>query len=337
MQQDSDSSLFLTIEQAQAIAQLMGRHSVRQVSEVTRYNHVWRLHCGGDEYYLKCYTKDWYGDDVPRTEYCVRHERDAYALLARHGLPTVEVTLARPDCDNPLERPFLVTRGLPGLSLNQLLAQADHHEFQRLLECVGYHLRRMHEITFVYPGYITVDGPTAPPSSNEWQHPVWSAAVCQRDSLARLERERTRLSPALANQLETRFSTLAEQLAPAYSPLRFVQANMHSHQFFLEREGNGWRVTGVLDMEVASAGDAYFDLVAFALEMAAFHPPNTRWWEPFFHGYGKEPEFDLFRMHMLTFGEESFKCFGPPYWQGTRQEILARLLAAQKWEALFMS
>jgi hypothetical protein len=40
---------------------------------------------------------------------------------------------------------------------------------------------------------------------------------------------------------------------------------------------------------------------------------------------------------MLTFGEESFKRFGPGRWPGTRQEILARLLVAEKWEALFMS
>jgi hypothetical protein len=151
-----------------------------RVNQVTRHNHVWRIrHRLQDKettYYLKCYTKDWYGDDVPRTEYCVRHERDTYMLLARHGLPTVEV---------------------------------------------------------------------------------------------------------------------------------------------------------------ASAGDAIFDLVAFALEMAAFHPISTRWWEPFFAGYSTEPDFELFRLHMLTFGEESFKCFGAGRWPGTRQEILSRLLAAEKWEALF--
>jgi hypothetical protein len=152
-----------------------------------------------------------------------------------------------------------------------------------------------------------------------------------------LERERARLSPSLADELYTRFSTLEERLAHCYRPLRFVQANMHSHQFFLEAQKDGWQVTGVLDMEVASAGDTYFDLVAFALEMAAFHPVSTRWWEPFFAGYGAEPDFELFRLHMLTFGEESFKCFGAEYWPGTRQEILARLLAATKWEALFVT
>ena len=343
-------SLTLSVQQAQAIAEMMGRRETVQVTEVTRHNHVWRLQCGQETFYLKIYTKDWYGDDVPRTEGCVRHERDAYALLARHGLPTIEVVLARPDCDNPLGRPFLVTRAAAGMSLNRLLAQADATQFQALLESVGGHLRRMHELTFAYPGYIMGDGPVAAPLAGEWQHPVWSAFVCQENALAMLERDRPRLLSTLANELQPIFATLAEQLAPAYQPLRFVQTNMHSHQFYLAplylvplyigqqgHEGSKWQVTGVLDMEVASAGDALFDLVAFALEMAAFHSPSTRWWEPFFRGYGGAPDFALFRLHMLTFGEESFKCFGPDRWHGTRQEILARLLAAEKWEALFVT
>jgi hypothetical protein len=141
----------------------------------------------------------------------------------------------------------------------------------------------------------------------------------------------------LADELQRRFATLVSDLAPAFEPPRFVQTNMHSHQFFLEPEGDGWRVTGVLDMEVASAGGSYFDLVAFALEVAAHHPVSTRWWEPFFAGYGGAPDLELFRLQMLAFGEESFKCFGPQYWPGTRQEILTRLLVAAKWEALFVS
>jgi hypothetical protein len=153
-----------------------------------------------------------------------------------------------------------------------------------------------------------------------------------------LERDRALLSPEVANELAAIFATLEEQLAVAYQPLRFVQTNMHSHQFYLvPQQENGWKVTGVLDMEVASAGDSTFDLVACALEMAAFYPASTRWWEFFFGGYGTEPDFELFRLHMLTFGEESFKCFGPERWSGTRQEVLARLLAAEKWETLFMT
>jgi aminoglycoside phosphotransferase len=337
MQPDTQPFLSLSTQQAQAITRLMGLHGAVQVTEVTRHNHIWRLQVDGESFYLKCYTKDWYGDDVPRTEYCVRHERDAYIILARHGLPTVEVVLARPDCDNPLERPFLVTRALAGHSLNELLAKAEKGEFQALLERAGEYMRRMHALTFAYPGYITGDGPTAAPASGDWQHPAWSVQVCRQSAQAALERERQRLSPAVASQLEATYASLDEQLAPAYQPLRFTQANMHSHQFFLERAGEAWRVTGVVDMEVASAGSAYYDLVAFALEMAAYHPVSTRWWEPFFHGYGCKPEFELFRLQMLTFGEASFKCFGPAYWPGTREEILARLLAADCWEALFVT
>jgi aminoglycoside phosphotransferase len=335
MQQGSEPSL--SNQQAIAILHQIGQQGPVHVTEVTRHNHVWRLQSNGATFYLKCYTKDWYGGNVPMTEFNVRHERDAYAILARHGLPTVEVALARPDCDNPLGRPFLLTRALPGLSLNQLLAQAEKRDYARLLEQAGAYLRRMHNITFAYPGYLTGNGPVAAPAADQWQHPAWSAEVCQRNALAMLERDRPRLSVGLAERLHTLFASLHEVLAPAYQPLRFVQTNMHSHQFYLERAGADWRVTGVLDMEVASAGSSYFDLVAFALEMAAFHPVSTRWWEPFWGGYGGEPDFELFRAHMLAFGEESFKCFGPERWPGARQEIIGRLFSAEKWEALFVT
>lgn len=327
----------LCVDQAQAIAQLIGLSGSLHVTEITRHNHVWQLQCGEETFFLKIYTKDWYGDNVPRTEYCVRHERDAYALLARHGLPTVEVVLARPDSDNPLERPFLVTRKLPGVSLNALLAQAEPYQFDALLEAAGDYLHRMHAITFSYPGYITGDGPLAAPAANEWQHPAWSAEECQRNALTMLERDRHRLSRELAEQLQAIFNSLEERLASAYQPPHFVQVNTHSHQFFMEPQATNWHVTGVLDMEVASAGDTLFDLVAFGLEMAAFHSASTHWWEPFFHGYDGELNFELFRLHMLSFGEESFKCFGPERWPGTREQILTRLLTAKNWAELFVT
>jgi hypothetical protein len=87
-------------------------------------------------------------------------------------------------------------------------------------------------------------------------------------------------------------------------------------------------VSGIVDMEVASAGDPSSDLFKFGLEMAALFSPATRWWEPFFAGYGGAPDFETLRQRMLTARDENYECLG-------FEEPKERLLHAQDWQDLF--
>ena len=58
----------------------------------------------------------------------------------------------------------------------------------------------------------------------------------------------------------------------------------------------------------------------------------ARWWEPFFDGYGKAPDFELFRLRLLgATGAEYLDS-----WAGTREQILTDILNAQSWEDLFL-
>src|SRR5689334_14278090 len=179
----------------------MGLKAGIEVTEVTRHNHVWKLTDGEDVFFLKVYTKSWYGDDVAGTAFCVKHEQDAYACLAAHGLTTPEVVLAQFGMDNPLGRPFIVTRQLKGAPLRACLETADASQFQTLLEKAGEYMGRMHAIQFAFPGYIVDDGPVALPDENSWQHPSWSAKKTQQEALNTLEADRPRLSTELAAQL----------------------------------------------------------------------------------------------------------------------------------------
>ena len=70
-------------------------------------------------------------------------------------------------------------------------------------------------------------------------------------------------------------------------------------------------MTGVVDMEVASAGDPIEDLLKFSLELAPILPARTRWWQALFDGYGQEPEYALFRLRMLGCSPEEFACVRP--------------------------
>jgi aminoglycoside phosphotransferase len=291
--------------QARAIMQRIGQPEPVTLDRLKQRNHVYRLRCGDGTFFLKLYTKDWYGPDPAATGFCVAHEASAWACLAAHGLSAPEVVLPAADGNNPLGRPFLLTRALAGDDLTTHLAQqADPGP---LLRAVGAYLRRMHAIAFAYPGYIVCSGPTAPPAAGAWHHRCWTAAARQRHALAILEREKGQLSPALVQPVEERLGRIEEALAPAYQPPRFTHGDCHAHQFFLVPAGDGWQVTGVVDLEVASAGDCGEDLLKLGIELAAVLAPATRWWEALFDGYGGEPSFALHRLRLLGTSPAEFE------------------------------
>lgn len=325
----------LSPKQVKDISRLMGLNTIIEVREIAHHNHVWQLSDEHDIYFLKIYTKSWYGGDIAGTAFCVKHEQDAYTCLAANGLATPEVVLAQFGMDNPLSRPFIVTRKLEGAPLRTCLETADASQFQTLLETTGAYMRRMHTIRFAFPGYIVDDGPVALPDENSWQHSSWSAKKTQQDALTTLEADQPRISTELATQLHTLFSNLSVSLAEAFNPPHFVQVNCHANQYYLAQGKDNWYVSGCLDMEVASAGCTLYDLAGFSIEMAAFFPSSTYWWQPFFQGYGQEPDFNMLKLLMLSFHETAFKIYGETRWTGTRQEILSRLLAASNWYELF--
>src|SRR5262249_47637578 len=150
-----------------------------------------------------------------------------------------------------------------------------------------------------FAGYITDDGPSAPPDENSWQHPSWSARKTQQEAFASLEADKPQLATQLYDEIKRLFFTMEKVMDPAFESMRFVQVNFHSQPFFLWEVADGWQVSGCIDMEVASAGCTLYDLVGFGIQMAAFFPPDTEWWQPFFQGYGAEPDFDRFRLLML--------------------------------------
>ncbi|HEU5086120.1 MAG TPA: aminoglycoside phosphotransferase family protein, partial [Roseiflexaceae bacterium] len=272
-----------------------------QIDEIKQHNHVYRVVAGGDVLFLKVYTKDWYGGDIAATAGCVQHERAAWAMLAAHGMSTPAVLVSEANCDNPLGRPVLVTRGLAG----QALGTTDPDVTLAQLPAVGDYLRRMHAIAFDRAGYLMPGGPEDFASATDWRHPLWMFEVWKQQALRNLEHERAVLPPALYGRVRATLEQSESILAPAYELPRYTHGDCWPHQFFVaerpERvEEGGWAVTGVLDMEVASAGDAEADFVHFLLELAACLPATSCWWEGLFGGYGAEPDFERFRVRLLA-------------------------------------
>ncbi len=321
----------LTQQQAQEIMHLAGIQGRVTATLIKEYNHVYRIESEHDSFFLKMHTKDWYPAEDMETGYSVRHEQSAWSVLAAHDLATPDVLLAFHSRKNSLERPFLLTRKLQGESLVDLLKRYQHDQLQwnDLLKTTGEYLQQMHSIVFQFPGYIVEDKPDGPLDDTQWQHSIWSARQRQITALSQLQQEQHKLSKHTANQLRARFSTLEEVLATEYEPPRFTHGDCHAHQFHLyQNDVEQWIVSGCVDMEVASAGDCLQDLVKVSIEMVREFA-GRNWWTPFFAGYGKEPDFETFRLRLLCAGENELQ------WSGIREEVLVHLLNAKNWTELF--
>ena len=302
-----------------------------QIDEIKQHNHVYRVVAGGDLLFLKVYTKDWYGGEIAATAGCVQHERAAWAILAAHGMSTPAVLISEANCDNPLGRPVLVTRGLAGTPLGTTAPEVTIAH----LPAVGDYLRRMHAIAFERPGYLMPGGPDDFASATDWRHPLWFFDVWKQQAFRNLEHERAVLPPTLYNEVQGILEQSERILAPAYELPRYTHGDCWPHQFFVaerpERvEEGGWAVTGVLDMEVASAGDAEADFVHFLLELAACLPAMSRWWDGLFRSYGAEPDFERFRVRLLATTEAEFRGL----WPGSLAQIRAHTLNARGWGEL---
>ena len=130
--------------------------------------------------------------------------------------------------------------------------------------------------------------------------------------------------------IEQFFWKEADGLAADYAEPRFVHGDCHASQFFLYPHQGDWRVSGVLDMEVASAGDFGADFLKLFIEMAWVCPVEARWWEALFKGYGSEPDFNRMKLRMLAAHHSNYAWL----WTASREEILAHALAADTWPSL---
>lgn len=92
-----------------------------------------------------------------------------------------------------------------------------------------------------------------------------------------------------------------------------------------------WQVTAFLDMEVASAGDCVSDLVSLCIALAQVLPASSCWWQSFFAGYAEVPDFEAFRLRLLT----GWYPYEAHIWLGVGEYAFHHLLQASDWQTLF--
>ena len=330
----SEQVRLISLSERQA-RQVLGRVGVTgpiDIEQVHAYNHVWRLRGDAGTFFLKIYTKSWYEAHGASHAFPVIHEAGAWRCLKAHGLPTPDVVVEETGTANPLGRPFLLTHELEGQSLPALLRQGQASD--AALRGVGDYLRRMHGVNFAYPGYVSNEqGPTSPPRPGAWQHRCWTPKARQTAARDTVAAQAAHLSVDLRARLEGAITSMPDRLRSCYEPPRFVHGDCHASAFFLVDAGGAWRVTGTVDMEVASAGDVGEDLMKLCIELAAVLPASARWWEAFFDGYGAAPEFDLLKLRLL--GSEPAESAWTERWPKSWDDSVRHILDARSWYQLF--
>ena len=318
-------------DEIQALLRQTGLASNASITLLKEHNHSYRIDDGDLTAYLKIYTKDWYGNDIQDTAFCVDHEAAAWRSLAEAGLAVPEVLLSGLSLENPLQRPFLLVRALRGAPLTMVAQDAPPEQLPAMLHSVGRYMAAMHRIRFEYPGYISSSGPASYPAADQYQHSIWTFEQFSRDARRTWQADRQAVDGALMDSVEQFYAQLAPALEQAYARPRFTHGDCHAQHFYVYSQCGEWRVSGVIDMEVASAGDRGADLFKFVVEMAALFPVESGWWRPLFAGYGDEPDFDLLRLRMLAAHHANYAWI----WPGTRAAILRHILDARDWRSLF--
>lgn len=327
---ESDRNLTLTPEQAAAL--LPFETAEIGVEFLRKSNHSWRITADGSTYFLKVHTKDWYGG-LPAPN-VARHEASSYRLLADHGLATPALVYDHPSADNPLGWPYLILSELGGTSLTELLDDADQHKADDALRQVGTYLARMHAITFQHPGYLVDGPPKEPPHPDRWQHGIWRYQRMLGQAIQTWAEDAATTGPAVMDDVMSLLADKIDDLRRGFDPPRFTHGDCHAGQFFLTETAAGLQVSGVVDMEVASAGSPMADHCKFMIEMAGRFQTRFRWWNPLIDTYGPI-DFDLLRLWLLASGHINFTCHGANSWPGSRDQIMRHILAARSWEELF--
>ena len=324
-------SPLLSIENVAKLPFFVSNQGTSQVALIKTSNHVFRIRMGNRAFYLKAHTKDWYSDAQGQTGHVVLREKTAWQVMAGIGLPTPEVVAIDESADNAIGSPYIVTAELRGEPLTEILAKTSQGDAYEVLRAVGAYLRRMHSISFERPGILTPEGP----AMGDWQHRFWSYHGFRTFAEEEQADAREELPDHIFRDLLRYIDEWQPGLKGVFDHPKFVHGDCHAHQFYVFRENGQWTVSGVLDMEVSSAGDCGEDFLKFCAEMSRRYEAEMDWWVPLFDGYGQEPDFQLLKLRYLASGHLELSPYAYRVVPGVRELVVLHVLRANDWRELF--
>ncbi|MBG0818691.1 phosphotransferase family protein [Planomonospora sp. ID82291] len=198
----------------------------------------------GQEFVLRRY---------PRRNTCAV-EAAVLGLLADR-VPVPDVVHANAD-GTLLGEPFLLTRFVSGIPLNETFANADEQAGAQLGQSVGQALAAVSSIRFDRPGFFSGDDlqPDARPPDHHDDLPAFIEACLARAGAG----------VALSGSERKALVRLAADNAPLTAAVagvaRLVHADFNAKNIMVRPDSDGWQVAAILDWEYAFSGSPLFDV-----------------------------------------------------------------------------
>ncbi|MGO8951161.1 MAG: phosphotransferase family protein [Ktedonobacterales bacterium] len=183
-----------------------------------------------------------------------RLERDIYQL-AHASIPMPEVLYADPAGER-CGRPYMVTRWVPGIKLDRLIAAGDTATIGGSATTVGETLAALGTYTFLRPGFFGPGLCLREPlgTTRESVLSFVATSLFDREAGQRLGNDLTRR----VWKLLTEHAALLDE---ADGPATLVHGDYKAQNLLVRQNPDGsWGTAAVLDWEFAIAGSSLFDL-----------------------------------------------------------------------------
>jgi hygromycin-B 7''-O-kinase len=175
-----------------------------------------------------------------------------YRLLARAGVRDIPRVLRDEPAGVPaLPRPFLVMTLLAGQALATVGDGLTGAETERVYERMGQLLAEVHRIPAASWGYISTGVIDVQPSNTAYMAGQFATKLQRFRDLGG--------DPALGRAIEAHAAGRAYLFAACERPV-LCHNDFHDGNVLAVRTGEGWRVSGYVDVENAVAADPLLDL-----------------------------------------------------------------------------
>ena len=195
-----------------------------------------------------------------------RIEYDIYQLVHSH-IPMAEILFA--DTEGVRSgRPYMITRWVPGLKLDTVIAAGDTDTIKRAAWAAGETLAALETYTFGEPGFF---GPGL--SLREPLHTARDSVVAMVATSLFESEAGIRLGKDLTQRIWGLLTRHADLLDEANGPATLVHGDYKAQNLLLQKQSSDtWEMAAVLDWEFALAGSSLFDL-SILLRYAETLPP----------------------------------------------------------------
>jgi hygromycin-B 7''-O-kinase len=205
---------------------------------------VWELRAEtGDPVIVKIYPDRW--------RWRQDKEVHVYRTLARHGVGPIPEVLHVEPAGGLLEQAFTVLTALPGVPLSEVSPHLDGAEHRRLHRRLGELLRAVHGIAQDAYGYVVTEILEPEPTNTAYMTRQFARKLAEFVELGG--------DPALHEAAGRRVAELSHLFTGCRAPV-LCHNDFHEGNVLVVPDGDGWEVTGFVDVENAIAADPLLDL-----------------------------------------------------------------------------